>query len=74
MCILVSPRTLLKMVLIDLDIQGHLGAKSVIISKKCAFCAITHHYLELGSSNLQQLCIVEPSKALLKMVLIDLDP
>ena len=73
MCILGPSRTLLKMVLIDLDLQGHLGLKRSKSAKNRLVRTITHHVFKLGSPNLHKMCILGPSRTLLKMVLIDLD-
>ena len=72
MCILGPFRTLLKTVLIDLDLQGHLGLKRSKSAKNGFVRAITRHVFELGSPNLHQMCILGPFRTLLKMVLIDL--
>ena len=66
-------RTLLKMVLIDLDLQGLLGLKRPKLAKNGLVRTTTHHAFELGSTNLHQSCILGSSRTLLKMVLIDLD-
>ena len=72
-CILGSCRTVLYMVVFDLDLQGHLGLKRSKSAQNGLVRVITHHALDLGSQNLHQMCITEPSRSLLKMVLIDLD-
>ena len=66
-------RTLLKMVLIDLDLQGHLGSKRSKSTQNGLVRTITRHVFELGSPNMHQMCILCPCITLLKMVLIDLD-
>ena len=63
----------MKMVLIDLDLQGHLGLKRPKSAKNELVHVITHHAFGLGSPNLHQWCILGPPRTLLKMVLIDLD-
>ena len=68
MCIIGPSRTLLKMVLIDHDLQGHLDVKTTQIREKQAFGAITRHVFELGLPNLHQFYIMGLSKTLLKMV------
>ena len=73
MCILGPSRSLLKMVSIDLDLQGHLGLKRPKLAKNGLVTAITRHTFKLGSPNLHQMCILGSSRSLLKMVLIDLD-
>ena len=73
MCILGPCRTLLKMVLIDLELQGHLGSKTSKSTKNGLVRAITRRVFELGSPNLYKVCILCPFRTLLRMVLIDLD-
>ena len=73
MCILGPSRSLLKMVSIDLDLQGHLGLKRPKSAQNGLVTVITRHAFDLGSPNLHQMCILGPSRRLLKMVLIDLD-
>ena len=50
-CILGLSRTLLKMALIERDIQGHLGAITVEIVQNWLDPTITRHSIELGSPN-----------------------
>ena len=65
---------------------GHFGRRGIVVTSVCpSVCpsvrlsveifvrAITRHVFELGSPNLHQMCILGPSRTLLKMVLIDLD-
>ena len=73
MCVLGSSRTLWKMVLIDLDLQGHLGSKLSKSAKNGLVRVITRHVFELGSPNLHQMCTLGPFRNLLKIVLIDLE-
>ena len=73
LCITGPSRALLKMVLIDLDLQGHLGSKLSKSTKNGLVHTITHHVFDLGSPNLHQMCILDLSRTLLKMVSIDLD-
>ena len=68
MCILGPSRTLLKMVLIDLDLQGHLGVKRPKLAQNGLVRTITLHAYELGSPNLHQICILGPSRTLWEMV------
>ena len=68
-----SSRTVLYMVVFDLDLQGRLGRKRSKSAQNGLVRAMTHHALDLGPPNLHQMCIIGPSRTLLKMVLIDLD-
>ena len=61
------------MVLIDLRLQGHLGLKRSKSAKNGLLHVIAPHTLESRSPNLHQICIMGPSRILLKMVLIDCD-
>ena len=73
MYIMGPSRTLFKMVLIGLDLQGHLGLKWPNSAKNGLVRTITRHDFKLGSPNLHQMCILGPFRTLLKMVSIDLD-
>ena len=73
MCILGPSSALLKMELIDLDLQGHFGLKRVNFHKFELVCAITQQGFDLESPSSHRMCILGPSSALLKMELIDLD-
>ena len=73
MCILGPSRSLLNMVLIDLDLQGHLGLKLPKLAQNGLVTAITRHAFMVESPNLHQMCILGPSRTVLKMVMIDLD-
>ena len=59
--------------LIDLVLHGNLGSKRSKSAHNGLVRTITRHVFELGSPNLHQLCILGPSRTLLKMVSIDLD-
>ena len=50
-----------------------MGLKHFKLAKNGLVSAISRHMFELESPNLHQLCILESTKTLLKMVLIDLD-
>ena len=63
-------QTLLKMALVDLDVYALKQSKLV---ENGLFCVITRHAFDLGSPNLHQMCILGPSRTLLKFVLIDFD-
>ena len=73
MCILGPSSALLKMGLIDLDLQGHFGLKRVNFHKFELVCTITQQGFDLESPSSHRMCILGPSSALLKMGLIDLD-
>ena len=73
MCILGPFSALLKMGLIDLDLQGHFGLKRVNFRKFELVCAITRQWFELESPFSHKMCILGPFNALLNMVLVDLD-
>ena len=63
----------LKMEVIDLDLQGHFGHSDLEFLEILLVCMITCNGFELESPNLQQICILEYSQLLLKMEVIDLD-
>ena len=67
-------RTLLKMALIDLDFQGHLGSKRSKSVNNRLVGTITRRVFELGLPNLHQMCILSPFRSLFKMVFIDPEP
>ena len=73
MCILISYRTGLYMVVFDTDLQGHFGLKLSKSAQKELVRTITLHAFELGSPDLHQICILGLSRTLLKMVLIERD-
>ena len=60
------PEPYWKLVLIDLDLQGHLGLKRSKLVKKNPGIVheITHHVFKLRSPNLPQLFILVPSRTL----------
>ena len=69
-CILGYFRLVLKMEVIDLDLQDHFDLEFLEI---WLVCVITCDGFELESPNLHQICILEFSPLLLKMEVIDLD-
>ena len=73
MCILGPFRTLLKMGLIDLDLQGHLALKLLDFREFELVRTITCDRCELESPFLHSMYILEPFRTLLKMGTIDLD-
>ena len=73
MCILGPSRSILKRVLIYLDLQGHLCLKQPKSVKNGLVTAITRHAFKLGLPNLHQIGILQPSRSLMKMGLIDRD-
>ena len=72
-CILGPSSALLKMGLIDLDLQGNFGLKRVNFRKFELVCAITRQGFDLKSPFLHRMCILGPFRTLLKMGSIDLD-
>ena len=73
MCILGPFSALLKMGLIDLDLQGHFGLKRVHFHNFELVCTITQQGFDLDTSSSHRMCILGSFSALLKMGLIDLD-
>ena len=65
-CILGPFRSLPKMVLIDLELQSHLGSKRSKSAKNELVRTRTRRVSELGSLNLYQMCIFGPLRILLK--------
>ena len=63
----------LKMGVIDLDLQGHFGHFYLEFWVILIVCAITRHWFGLESSNLHQICIMGYSWRVLKMGVIELD-
>ena len=72
-CILEYSRLVLKMEVIDLDLQVHLGHFDLKFLEIWLVCMITCNGFELESPNLHQICILGFSLLLLKMEVIDLD-
>ena len=72
-CILGYSRLVLKMEVIDLELQGHFGHFDSELYEIWLVRAITRHRLGLESPNLHQTCILGYSRLLLKMEIIDLD-
>ena len=73
MCIMGPSRTLSKIVLIDLDLQGHLGSKLSKSAKNGLVRTITLVGLKLGSLNLAITCIMGRSRTGSYMVGFDLE-
>ena len=69
-CILGYSRLVLKMEVIDLDLQGHFDLEFLEI---WLVSVITYNGFELESPNLHQICIFEFSELVLKMEVIDID-
>ena len=66
-------RLVLKMEVIDLDLQGHFGHFDSEFKEIRLVRMITHHRFELESPNLHETCILRYSQLVLKMEVIDLD-
>ena len=60
------------MVLLELDLQGHLDANRSKFALNGFVRTITCRVFKLGSPNLHPICILGFSRSLLEMVLIDL--
>ena len=66
-------RLVLKMEVIDLDLQGHFGHFDSEFKEIRLVRMITRHRFELESPNLHETCILRYSQLVLKMEVIDLD-
>ena len=72
-CILGCSCLVLKIGVMDLDLQGHFGHFDLEVWEIRLVRMITLHRFELESPNLHQTCILEYSRLVLKLKVIDLD-
>ena len=71
--ILRNSRLVLKMGVIDLDLQGHFGHFDKEFLEMWLVFVTTYNGFELESPNLHQICILGFSRLVLKMEVIDID-
>ena len=72
-CILGYSQLVLKMWVVDLDLQGNSGHSDLEIWEICLVFSITCNGFELESPNLQQICILGFPRLILKMGFINCD-
>ena len=72
-CTLRYSQLVLKMGVIDCDLQGHFGHFVLEFLQIWLVCMITYNGFELESPNLHQICILGYSQLVLKMEVINFD-